>query len=72
MEETIPREQWGWWIDVCPGKTLKLRDATDQDIGRCILNEKSSRDPSDYFCELSSHGALVNKMAAQSITELAV
>ena len=70
MDETIPREDMGWWHDVCPGETLTLRDATDADIARCSLKEHSSRDPADYFCELSSHGALVSKAAVAEHTEL--
>ena len=70
MEATIDRKDWGWWIDVCPGETLTLRDATNDDIARCNLKEHSSRNPDDYYCELSKHGALVNKIAAQSVTDL--
>lgn len=70
MEKDIPSEFWGWWIDVCPGKTLILRDAQINDIERCYLKVGSSKNPSDYYCELSANGSLVNKMAVQSFTEL--
>jgi hypothetical protein len=70
MEKTIARQDWGWWIDICPGKTLTLRDANADDISRCILSDHSSRNPDDYYCELSTHGALVNKMAVEAATEL--
>ena len=70
MEETIPRENWGWWIDVCPGQILTLRNATESDLERCILGEHSSKDPDDYLCELSKHGALVSKVAIESMEEL--
>lgn len=70
MDATIPREDMGWWHDVCPGETLTLRDATAEDISRCHLKEHSSRDPADYFCEPSQHGALVNKVAVAEYRNL--
>ena len=65
MMEDIPREQWGWWKDICPGRTLILREATKEDLERCILDDKASHDNKDYMCELSRHGALVNKIAIE-------
>ena len=67
----IPREQQGWWADVCPGETLELRDATAADIGRCIINEGQSRDPADYLCETFKGGALVNRIAVAELAEIA-
>lgn len=69
MEETIPRHEWGWWIDVCPGKTLTLRDATKEDLSRCILKQNTSNCHHDYFCEISSDGALVNRKAVANYSE---
>ena len=65
MIKDIPREKWGWWKDVCPGQTLTLREATREDLERCILGDKASSDPKEYMCELSKHGALVNKVAIE-------
>lgn len=61
-------EAWGWWVDVCPGKTLQLRDATAEDVARCYIRDGESRDPADWMCELFERGALVAKCAMSSIT----
>lgn len=66
----IPREQQGWWADVCPGETLTLRDATEYDLARCIINEGNSRDPADYLCENFERGALVKRIAVAELTLL--
>ena len=66
----IPREQQGWWADVCPGKTLTLRDATKSDLARCCINEGQSRDPADYLCEPFDGGSLVRRIAIATLTEL--
>lgn len=70
IKAEIPREQQGWWADVCPGQTLTLRDATAADIARCCINEGNSRDPADYLCETFPGGALVNRIAIQKLTEV--
>lgn len=70
MERTIPREKLGWWHDVCPGERLVLRDARDSDLARCILREGSSRNPSDYLCELPESGSLVFKAAIAHMTTI--
>lgn len=68
MERDIPRAQWGWWINVCPGETLQLRDATEEDLARCILEEGSSRNHEDYLCESKpEHGWLVLRDAVAEI-----
>jgi hypothetical protein len=61
-------ESWGWWVDVCPGSTLTLRDATEADIDRCSLREGSSRDPAEWLCELSPRGSLVSRQAIAVLT----
>lgn len=66
----IPREQQGWWADVCPGETLELRDATESDLARCIIYEGQSRDPADYLCETFDRGALVKRIAVAKLTEI--
>jgi hypothetical protein len=66
----IPREQQGWWADVRPGQTLTLRDATESDIARCFINEGQSRDPADYLCETCDRGALVKRIAVETLTEV--
>ncbi len=68
IDREIPREMQGWWSDVCPGKTLQLRDATEADIARCHLREGSSRDPADYLCELPDDGSLVARFAVAKLT----
>ena len=59
----IPRHLQGWWADVCPGKTLMLRDASASDLARCSRNAGSSTNPEDYLCELPMDGSLVSKAA---------
>lgn len=67
MEADIPRERWGWWIDICPGKTLVLRRATASDLRRCSLQKGDTRNPGAFFCELSDHGSLVSKEAIEYV-----
>lgn len=66
----IPREQQGWWADVCAGKTLELRDATEADIERCNLGKAAPRDPSEYLCENIERGSLVRRIAVAELTEI--
>jgi hypothetical protein len=70
MLRDIPRDQLGWWYDVCPGETLTLRDATDADIARCSLREGTSRDPADYMCENIERGALILRAAIAYLIEI--
>ncbi|WP_109479135.1 hypothetical protein [Paraburkholderia sp. C35] len=65
MEQTIPRDEWGWWHDVCPGETLILRDATEGDFKRVTMNENTSTDPTDYLCETCERPALVSRKAVE-------
>lgn len=66
----IPRESQGWWADVCPGRTLTLRDATTADLARCFINKGQTRDPADYLCEMPEDGALVRRIAVAELTEI--
>lgn len=66
----IPREQQGWWADVCPGETLFLRDATADDIERCCISQGQSRDPADYMCETFKGGSLVKRIAIQHMSKI--
>lgn len=68
MQRDIPREDLGWWHDVCPGQTLELRDATPEDIARCNVREGRSRDPADYLCENIERGSLVHRDAVATLT----
>lgn len=61
-------DAWGWWADVCPGKTLQLQDATADDIARCSLRENASRDPNDWLCETFQRGSLVARSAVATVT----
>jgi len=63
----IPREQQGWWADVAGGQTLILRDAWPEDLDRCFLNEKASREPADYLCETFEGGCLVRRIAIEKL-----
>jgi hypothetical protein len=72
IQREIRRERQGWWADVCPGKTLILRDATAADLERCILNESASRDPADYLCETFEGGCLVSRIAVARLTPVTV
>lgn len=69
MDRDIPRDQLGWWHDVCPGDELLLRTATAEDLARCHLRPGSSRDPGDYLCENFDTGSLVLKAAIAHIKE---
>lgn len=71
MERDIPRNELGWWHDVCPGQTLKLRDATEADLARCFLREGTSRNPADYLCETFEGGCLVSRRAVKVLTPVA-
>ena len=62
-------DAWGWWADVCPGKVLKLREATDEDMSRCYLRENASRDKKDWLCEIPERGALVSRSAIAVLLE---
>lgn len=69
MERDIPPQRMGWWRDVCPGATMpNLRDATKDDIDRCVMGEGSSRNPDDYLCENAAGGALVSREAIAVLT----
>jgi hypothetical protein len=73
MERDIPRDRLGWWHDVCPGETLlNLREATAEDLARCILKEASSKDPADYLCENFERGCLVSREAIAKLTPNAI
>lgn len=61
-------ESWGWWVDICPGKSLQLRDATEADIKRCYVREGDSKNPADWLCELFEGGALVARSAVATLT----
>lgn len=50
IEADIPRGKWGWWHDVCPGETLELRTATEEDLKRCCGTK--DKNPNDYLCEV--------------------
>jgi hypothetical protein len=63
----IPRERWGWWIDVCPGKTLTLRKATASDLRRCSLAEGDDRNPGAFMCETFDGGSLISKEAIKYV-----
>ena len=67
IEKEIPRERWGWWADICPGRTLELREATDADLARCSLAEGDKRPASDFMCEIGKHGSLVSKEAIEYV-----
>lgn len=61
----------GWWVDVCPGQTLRLRDATPADLERCFIREGCSLDPQDWLCETFERGSLVSRAAVAKLTLLA-
>ncbi len=67
MEADIPRDRWGWWIDISPGKTLELRKATESDLARCPLEKNDDRTAKDFLCELGNHGSLVSKEAVEYV-----
>jgi hypothetical protein len=66
MEASIPADQLGWWHDVCPGKVIKLRQATESDIQSNWFRSTASRNPDDYMIEHRENGRLVHKNAIKS------
>lgn len=72
MERTIPRERWGWWVDVSAGQRLVLRDATAADLARCNLRKGDTRGPADFLCELPADGSLVSLEAIEHRHTVAV
>lgn len=66
----IPREQQGWWADVCAGETLYLRDATEADLERCNLGASAPRNVHEYLCENIERGSLVRRIAIAELTEI--
>lgn len=67
MERDISRKDLGWWHDVCPGKTLTLKEAQQKDLDRCIGTK--DKNPSDYMVETFERGALVHKNAIKKMTK---
>lgn len=61
-------DAYGWWVDVCPGSTLQLRDATAEDLARCQLRDNASRNPQDWLCETFKGGSLVARSAIAVLT----
>jgi hypothetical protein len=61
-------DAWGWWSDVCPGKTLQLREATASDLARCHLRDNASQDPKAWLCETFERGSLVSRAAVAKLT----
>lgn len=61
------RYNLGWWHDVCPGDELEVRQATRADLARCKLDDRSSKNPRDYYCEDFENGSLINKRAVKFV-----
>jgi len=70
IERDIPRVDHGWWRDVCPGRTLTLRDATQADLDRCYVQEERRQSPQDYLCEAFDGGCLVLRAAVAKLTPI--
>jgi hypothetical protein len=68
MERTIPDRLRGWWWSCCQGQTLILRDATTDDLARCVVDPGAL--PEDYLCEVVDHGSLIHRMAVSHMTPL--
>ena len=64
-------DAWGWWADVCPGSTLRLREATPEDLARCSVREGGSRDPKDWLCETGAGASLVARSAVARLVPAA-
>ena len=65
IDREIPREKQGWWADVAAGQLIRLREATQADLDRSVLNEAHSKNPVHYMCETHTGGSLVSKMALE-------
>lgn len=63
-------DAWGWWADVCPGKTLYVRKALASDLERCSLREGSSLNPDDWVCELGERGSLISRAALTQLNPI--
>lgn len=72
IERDLPRADHGWWRDVCPGRTLTLRDATQADLDRCYVPVERQHSPEDYLCENFEGGCLVLRTAVAKLTPIAV
>lgn len=69
MEKDIPSNLLGWWHDCLPGKTVELRQATDEDMKRCWIRFSAPRNASAYMIELHERGCLILKKAIKSFKE---
>lgn len=60
---------WGWWADVSPGQSMVLREATPEDLDRCLGSFSAGESPADWLCELGARGAIVHRTAVVSLTK---
>jgi hypothetical protein len=59
-----------WYFDVAPNATMKVKQATQEDIDRCRLSDDRSKNPNDYWVEdvENNRGALIFKGHCEVIT----
>lgn len=69
MERDISPDLLGWWHDILPGKTLKLKEATQADIDRSWIRSKAPKSPESYLVEVHDKGCLILKEAIKSFKE---
>lgn len=70
MERSFRYDQLGWWHDCCPGMTLTLRQATEEDLNRCWLRKTASRNPDDYMIQPIKNASLIPKKAILKMTKI--
>lgn len=68
MDEAFGEDPLGWYYDVCHGDTLKLKQATQADLERCIGTK--GKNPDGYMVEIFERGCLVDKRAIKKMTEI--
>jgi hypothetical protein len=79
MERDIPRNELGWWYDVCPNRVIRnVRQATIDDMSGIVFNTdyldnlktiNKLPDPNGYFIEDMEGGSLINKKAVKYIIQ---
>lgn len=49
-----------WYRDCCAGQVIEVRQATQEDLDRCILGD-GPKDPALYWVEVCERGSLIQK-----------
>lgn len=66
MQKDIPENLLGWWHDIFPGKVVKLRQATAEDMKRSWVRSFAPKNAEAYMVEPHERGCLILKDAIKS------